>query len=488
MLEKNNFVFPQIKFLRKDKVKNKEVNIYKLDWSNFDKHTQKNHLDWAKNYWPNENIKFIKYLPEEIDNHYCNLQFAIPDNYLEQIRNHARLANDGWKTYKGFDTVIRQLMVQPAISHVFVCFQLVCDCLYDDVNKSYLRDDIIKPLSNKILTYKFWGTYTGRGTLFKRSTLDVELKNNIYTNLSEEWQNNEFAKHKIVQKIQQHAKLWEQVCMYKNSGLIFNEEKIEEKLNIEEFIKQKLNIKLSTVFMAILKMFYKNKNKNKNIYLTNEESQSIKNLGIDINENKNLINKFGMIHDELILPCGRRCGKDILCSVIALYQAYNYEQNKELIKNNNLIVLSVSHEQSNNIRKCIYDIINNSNLKEYTLTNNSLVYNNVNIKFLFSSNQIRGISAFSAILNEFDFNKDKNNIYSCMYPLIKCNKGNLFIISSPFNEQKNKSIFIDLFDNSKTNRLCARVPAWINNDKGKLEEENSFMSVKQFNQEFGAKF
>lgn len=73
----------------------------------------------------------------------------------------------------------------------------------------------------------------------------------------------------------------------------------------------------------MLKAFYRGSLGNENLTLTDEEIEILKNLGLDNDDNGNVIDKYdnGELFRELVLVWGRRSGKDFIVSIIALYEA-----------------------------------------------------------------------------------------------------------------------------------------------------------------------
>lgn len=139
---------------------NKTTELYKLDWNHVDTR-KKEHFIKNRNTNPPAN-EFPGSLPEPYDTWLQGLTFAIPVHYLEEIRRSARMSCMEWGVERHFDTMIREICLEPAISFAFVAFRLIADCIYDsETNYFYRSDDkIIVP---QALLYKFWSFQTGRG-------------------------------------------------------------------------------------------------------------------------------------------------------------------------------------------------------------------------------------------------------------------------------------------------------------------------------------
>jgi hypothetical protein len=89
------------------------------------------------------------------------------------------------------------------------------------------------------------------------------------------------------------------------------------------FNNKKPPIVLYPVQAITLKAFYRNSIGNENLKLTEEEIKICKELGLDNDENGDVLSKWaqGTVFQELVLCWGRRSGKDFLSSIIALYEA-----------------------------------------------------------------------------------------------------------------------------------------------------------------------
>lgn len=139
----------------------KTTGIYKLDWNQIDELKKKRFLEHYSRCNPPQ-IVFPGTLPSEYDQWVKNLLFAIPTHYMAEIRRCAKTALMEWGVERHFDTMIREICLEPAISYIFVAFRMLADCLYDsETNYFYRGDD--KIIAPQALLYKFWSFQTGRG-------------------------------------------------------------------------------------------------------------------------------------------------------------------------------------------------------------------------------------------------------------------------------------------------------------------------------------
>lgn len=137
------------------------TSLYQLSWDPVDKIKTDR---WNKGDFPGT-------LPEKYDSWVKDMTFAIPQHYLMEVRRTARLSVLEWCTSRPFDTMVREICLEPAVSYAYVSFRLVADCLYDsDTNYFYRGND--KILAPQAMLYKFWSHQTGRGLLRAFSRFD----------------------------------------------------------------------------------------------------------------------------------------------------------------------------------------------------------------------------------------------------------------------------------------------------------------------------
>lgn len=160
-------IFPHLVFLDEISLKSesdKTLKLYKLDWDEFDSAILKRHIDWNAKCWPSSNIPIIQKFDEYYEGILQSLRFAIPFSYLNEIRRVTQSAMVEWNTNRPFDTCVREMCLEPAISYIETAFKLLCDCAYDVETKYYYRADnkyILAPM----LLYRFWQHQTGSGRI-----------------------------------------------------------------------------------------------------------------------------------------------------------------------------------------------------------------------------------------------------------------------------------------------------------------------------------
>jgi len=214
MLMRKNLVFPRLKNLREEKFKswsdrNKTTDIYSLDWDSKDEHHKRNHEKWLKSYHPDkENIPFLYELPEPYESWIQSLEFAIPRNYLDEIRRTTGYAIIEWGMERGFDTSIREMCLKPAISYVAVAFKLIADCPYDK-EKNYFYRGNDKFIIKHALLYRFWLNQTGGGLVRYHAELDKLERSIAFSKERNRWDDHDREAQKFLNKINKFEKIWE---------------------------------------------------------------------------------------------------------------------------------------------------------------------------------------------------------------------------------------------------------------------------------------
>lgn len=97
--------------------------------------------------------------------------FTIPADYVAEIRRQFIAADAIWSDSFPFDTMIREMCLEPAIAHTRVAFGLIADCLYDESTNYFYRGPF-KFLIRHMLIYKFWFGQTGHGLLRRNAMFD----------------------------------------------------------------------------------------------------------------------------------------------------------------------------------------------------------------------------------------------------------------------------------------------------------------------------
>jgi hypothetical protein len=171
--------FPRLDFVRDvefsgsgGRTGSKTIALYKLNWSEFDHYQEEKWKEWKTKSWPDSDITYSYKFPGEYEDMLHNLTFAIPKAYLTEIRRMTQQAVIEWGMERGFDTVIREMCLRPAIKFVECAFKLIEDCLYDPVTNYYSRGPERRIISSLML-YRFWQHQTGRGLVEDRAEFDI---------------------------------------------------------------------------------------------------------------------------------------------------------------------------------------------------------------------------------------------------------------------------------------------------------------------------
>jgi hypothetical protein len=151
--------------------------LYSLDWGHTDSLKKEK---WLKTHQITSDQPFPGTLPENYSKWVNEMQFAIPQGLLEEIRHYSLRAEEEWGRKK-LETKWEPIPTRgPAASYVLSAFTLVADCLYDPKTDNYSRDDK-KILIPYILAYRFWNFQTKPDNLALYSGLN-DLKANPLSN------------------------------------------------------------------------------------------------------------------------------------------------------------------------------------------------------------------------------------------------------------------------------------------------------------------
>lgn len=159
-------IFPDLDFQKETSINTgtpqaKHSNLYKLNWEWSDNYKKKKWLQFQKEHQFSKN-KFME-LPEPYNQVVKDSLFFISEHYRSEIiRNFAEATKEWALIRTSFDTTIREMCLDPAISHIQVGFNLIADCLYDEEKNYYDRTELAQIISNMLL-YKFWCMQTGNG-------------------------------------------------------------------------------------------------------------------------------------------------------------------------------------------------------------------------------------------------------------------------------------------------------------------------------------
>lgn len=198
-------IFPELKLIKRHKIKGKYINQYKMDWSNNKEYILSWQKSWISNYRHIDkdivDYYFDEILSEDMINEYLFppeyqhilddfSNIAITDTYFKEIKHFEDLAKSEWSRDRHFDTCIREGCLSVAEECVDRYFFLLLDCHYiynKDIGMDYshnkfyekgkseypgdkydhttLGHSMIKPL----WLYRFWKHQTGGGLVISKS-------------------------------------------------------------------------------------------------------------------------------------------------------------------------------------------------------------------------------------------------------------------------------------------------------------------------------
>jgi len=169
--------FPRLDFVRDvefthaNRQAGKTVALFRLDWSEKDRFHEEHWTKWKALSCPDIKLEFAGKFPEEYETLLQGARFAIPQNYLNEIHRMTQMAVTEWNTERSFDTVIREMCLEPAQKFVECSFELIGDCIYD-ASTNYYKRGAQKHIITSLMLYRFWQYQTGRGLLEERAQFD----------------------------------------------------------------------------------------------------------------------------------------------------------------------------------------------------------------------------------------------------------------------------------------------------------------------------
>lgn len=187
-MKKSSLLFPTLRRVGEDTLKHptntfmneehgRTFQLYKLDWRTLDEAKMARHSKWASAVGrplPEDN-RLVE-LPQPFEDQVNNYVFALSGAYLQGVRQHSNDALECWSRSHPFDTMIREICREPAVTHVWVAFMLLSDCIWDQESHYWDRERLL-PLSASMMAYKFWSGQTGGGLFGVHSRLiDLEQK------------------------------------------------------------------------------------------------------------------------------------------------------------------------------------------------------------------------------------------------------------------------------------------------------------------------
>ena len=146
----------------------KEKNIYRLDWSFFDKRKKEKPCHYE--------APSVKALPDKYESLLEDLKFAISYPLIDEIRRNVRQAIEERNVKRGLSAYYESMVEKTCEAHVEVAFALLTDCLFD-VNKNDWDREQDKIIILSMMLYKFWHNQVPKKEL-KRLALFFDLERN----------------------------------------------------------------------------------------------------------------------------------------------------------------------------------------------------------------------------------------------------------------------------------------------------------------------
>ena len=184
--------FPKLKFFKKDFIakvtdssltEKKSVNLYKIDWLDFEKRKEERFNSWRETYHKDKNLWYVKSLPDPYFDQLSDVVFCLDHLYLNEIQRCCRHAKSERERNWSFDTNVRDKCLEIPESYIDVSFYLLCDCLFSVENHYWHRDFDFRKITLSCLLYSFWKGQTIRGLLWERARLyeiqNIDDKNGI---------------------------------------------------------------------------------------------------------------------------------------------------------------------------------------------------------------------------------------------------------------------------------------------------------------------
>jgi hypothetical protein len=167
-----HLLFPVLKPLKSVSFKNQnaQIRIYLLDWASIDKIKEDRWLDSLVCFPPSK--PFPGTLPVGLKDRIDNQSYAIPDDFLNEIRLNSLKAAEEWSRQVPVfrPNTLTGAPTNPAISFILNAFNILADCAYDPTTNYFSRANI-KYILPSILAYRFWAFQVNSNLLEKNSGL-----------------------------------------------------------------------------------------------------------------------------------------------------------------------------------------------------------------------------------------------------------------------------------------------------------------------------
>ena len=166
--------FPKLRFVAEAAIhgSKKKKPLYRLDWSKLEAHRREHFDQWRKSCWPDrEDLHFVPGLPIAYESLVKDAVFALDSRYEAEIIRNCHRAVQEWGLTRYFDTMIREMCLEPAEAHARVAVELIGDCIINPDSQGYASWARKKIFVSATL-WKLWYKQTGRGLLYDRAQLD----------------------------------------------------------------------------------------------------------------------------------------------------------------------------------------------------------------------------------------------------------------------------------------------------------------------------
>jgi hypothetical protein len=177
MLKKmNDLDFPRLAFVAVGEGSYDErARVYSLDWGPVDAARLAARREWLRQCRPSlpelpGGPDRERLFPLAHDADLAAMRFSLTRDYLEEVRHECALAVAEWHRRRGFDTMVRERLLEGAQAHVESAFFLLADCLVEPGTAKW--DRVGRHLALAMMLYKFWDGQVGYGLPWHLAGLD----------------------------------------------------------------------------------------------------------------------------------------------------------------------------------------------------------------------------------------------------------------------------------------------------------------------------
>lgn len=185
-------IFPELKIIGKVRIVNRDYHKVKLDWSKQDVEKILWKKGWFKrqtNLNKEQSDVFNKILDEYNWKPFLypkkyqkifDIEYLIPDEYLQELKHLESLAIGEWERARPFDTVVREKLLDISIKTINCYFYLLEDCYTQDYRELQKNGGEGKRDNVELVTilnlFRFWKSYTGGGLLIDKASENIKRK------------------------------------------------------------------------------------------------------------------------------------------------------------------------------------------------------------------------------------------------------------------------------------------------------------------------